>query len=95
MGIGFPNRKTPLLKAGLVGGRVGDYVLRRRLIRRWKLDSDDDRPAREPIFLPGGIIRVVAWLMLLAFVVVAGGFLWDFFDWLLTVLGWPASDARH
>lgn len=41
--------------------------------------------------MPGGIIRVVAFLLFVGFMVVFSGVLHDFFDWLVTALGWPAS----
>jgi hypothetical protein len=46
---------------------------------------------REPIFLPGGIIRVVAFLLFIAVMMLIASVLHVGMDALLTWLGWPAS----
>lgn len=45
---------------------------------------------REPIFQPGGIIRVAAFLVFALVIYWLSGTLYAGMDWLLTALGWPA-----
>jgi hypothetical protein len=46
---------------------------------------------REPVFMPGGIVRLVAYLVFIAAMVLLANVLGVLMDWLLTALGWPAS----
>lgn len=41
--------------------------------------------------MPGGVVRLVAYLVFIVAMVMLANVLGVFMDWLLTALGWPAS----
>lgn len=46
---------------------------------------------REPVFMPGGIVRLCAYLVFIVAMVMLANVFGTIMDWLLTALGWPAS----